>query len=161
MLSTPEFWVAVSFVLFVGLVVYMGVPGKVTAALDARSKRIADELAEANRLREEAQALLAEYQQRRKEAEAEAEGIIAQAKAEAEAFAAETRRKLGETVERRTRMAEQKISSAEAQAVKEVQSAASELAIAAAGELIAADAKGAKANKLIDESIASLKQQLN
>ena len=161
MLSTPEFWVAVSFIMFVALVIYLGVPGKVTAALDARSERIASELAEANRLREEAQALLAEYQQKRIEAEAEAESIIAQAKAEAEAFAAETRRKLGETVERRTRMAEQKIASAETLAVKEVQSAATELAIAAASELIAEDAKGAKAGKLIDESIASLKQQLN
>lgn len=161
MMSTPEFWVLVSFVLFIALVVYLGVPGKVLAALDDRAKRIADELAEANRLREEAQALLAEYQQKRKEAEAEAEGIIAQAKSEAEAFAAETRRKLTETVERRTRMAEQKIASAETQAVKEVQAAASDLAIAAASELIAADAKGDKANKLIDQSIASLKQQLN
>lgn len=161
MLSTPEFWVAVSFVLFVALVVYLGVPGKVTAALDARSERIANELAEANRLREEAQALLAEFQKKRKEAEAEADNIIAQAKAEAEAFAAETRRKLGETVERRTKMAEQKIASAEAQAVKEVQSAASDLAIAAASDLIASEAKGAKGEQLVDDSIDALKRQLN
>ncbi len=161
MMSTPEFWVAVSFVLFVALVVYMGVPGKVMAALDSRAERIANELAEANRLREKAQALLSEYQQKRAEAEAEAESIVAQAKAEAEAYAAETRRKLTETVERRTRMAEQKIASAEALAVKEVQAAATDLAVAAASDLIAADAKGAKANKLIDDSIASLKKQLN
>ncbi len=151
----------ISFFMFIGLVIYLGVPGKVAAALDARSERIANELAEVNRLREEAQALLSEYQKKRKEAEAEAEGIIAQAKVEAEAFAAETRRKLGETVERRTRMAEQKIASAEAQAVKEVQSAASDLAIAAAGNLIAGDAKGAKGAKLVDDSIAALKRQLN
>ncbi len=161
MLSTPEFWVAVSFVLFAGLVIYMGVPGKLTAALDARSERIANELAEANRLREEAQALLSEYQHKRKEAEAEAASIIALAKSEAEAYAAETRRKLAETVERRTRMAEQKIASAETLAVKEVQSAASELAIAAASDLIAEEAKGAKGAKLVDDSIAALKTQLN
>ena len=161
MLSTPEFWVAVSFVLFVALVIYMGVPGKITAALDARAERISKELAEANRLREEAQALLAEYQQKRKEAEAEAKAIVEQAKAEAEAFAHEARRKLSETVERRTRLAEQKIAQAEAQAVKDVQSAATELAIAAAGEIIADEAKGAKAAALIDESIAALKTRLN
>lgn len=161
MLSTPEFWVAVSFVLFIALIVYMGVPGMITKALDERAERISKELAEANKLREEAQALLAEYQQKRKEAEAEAEDIIAQAKAEAEAYAAETRRKLAETVERRTRLAEQKIEQAEVQAVKEVQSAAAELAIAAAGDLIAAEAKGAKGEALIDASIAELKSKLN
>jgi F-type H+-transporting ATPase subunit b len=161
MLSTPEFWVAVSFVLFVALVIYMGVPGKITAALDARADRISKELAEANRLREEAQALLAEYQQKRKEAEAEAEAIVAQAKAEAEAYATEARAKLKETVERRTRLAEQKIAQAEVQAVKEVQSAATELAVSAAADLIAAETKGAKGAKLIDASIAALKTKLN
>ena len=161
MLSTPEFWVAVSFFLFVALVIYMGVPGKITAALDARADRISEELAEANRLREEAQALLAEYQQKRKEAEAEAEAIVAQAKAEAEAYATEARTKLKETVERRTHLAEQKIAQAEVQAVKEVQSAASELAITAAADLIAAESKGSKGAKLIDESIAALKTKLN
>ncbi len=161
MLSTPEFWVLVSFILFVALVVYLGVPGKITAALDDRADRISKELAEANRLREEAQALLAEYQHKRKEAEAEAEAIVAQAKSEAEAYAAETRRKLAESVERRTKLAEQKIAQAEVQAVKEVQSAATELAVAAAGEMIAAEARGAKGASLIDESIAALKSKLN
>ncbi len=160
-MSTPEFWVAVSFFLFIGLIIYLGVPGKVAAALDARAKRISDELAEANRLREEAQALLSEYQQKRQEAEKEAENIIAQAKAEAENYAAETRRKLAETVERRTRMAEQKIASAEALAVKEVQSAASDLAIAAATDMIMAETQGDKGSKLVDDSIAALKRQLN
>ena len=161
MLSTPEFWVMISFFLFVALVVYMGVPGQITGALDARAERISNELAEANKLREEAQALLSEYQHKRKEAEAEAEDIIAQAKAEAESFAAETRRKLAETVERRTRLAEQKIAQAEVQAVKEVQSAAADLAITAASDLIAAQSKGPKGAKLIDESIAGLKSKLN
>lgn len=161
MLSTPEFWVAVSFVLFIALVVYMGVPGMITKALDNRAERISAELAEANKLREEAQALLAEYQHKRKEAESEAEDIVAQAKAEARTFADEARRKLAETVERRTKLAEQKIAQAEVQAVKEVQSAATELAINAASEMIAAETTGTKGAALIDASIAELKSKLN
>lgn len=161
MLATPEFWVLVSFVLFMGLLVYLKVPGKVAAMLDDRAARISKELDEARKLREEAQALLAEYERKRRDAESEAEAIIVQAREEAEAFAAETRRKLTDTVERRGRQAEDKIAQAEAQAIKEVRAAAAELAIAAATRLIAEEVKGAKAAKLVDASIAALKDRLH
>jgi len=161
MFSEPEFWVGISFFIFVGILIYMGVPGMVAKALDDRAERIARELAEAQKLREEAQALLAEYERKREEAEKVAEDIIAQARTEAEAYAAETRRKMTETVERRTANAEQKISQAEAQAMKEVRSAATDLAVAAAAQILAAEVKGDKAAKLVDASIASVKSQLH
>lgn len=161
MLATPEFWVLVSFVLFIGLIVYLKVPGKVAAMLDERAARIARELDEARKLREEAQGLLAEYERKRRDAEKEAEAIVVQARAEAEAFAAETRQKLTETIERRGRMAEEKIAQAEAQAVKEVRAAAAELAIAAATRIIAGEVQGAKADQLVDVSIANLKDRLH
>ena len=73
MLATPEFWVLISFILFIGLLVYLKVPAKVATMLDERAARIAKELDEARRLREEAQGLLAEYQRKRRDAEKEAE----------------------------------------------------------------------------------------
>jgi F-type H+-transporting ATPase subunit b len=161
MLATPEFWVLVSFVLFVGLLVYLKVPDRLATALDERAARISKELDEARQLREEAQALLAEYERKRRDAEKEAEAIIIQAREEAEAFAAETRHKLTETVERRGRLAEEKIAQAEAQAVKEVRAAAAELAIAAATRMIAEQVQGAKADQLVDSSIAALKGRLH
>ena len=161
MLATPEFWVLVSFVLFIGLLVYLKVPGKVAVMLDERAARISKELEEARKLREEAQGLLAEYERKRRNAEKEAEAIIVQAREEAEAFAVETRQKLTETVERRGRMAEEKIAQAEAQAVKEVRAAAAELAIAAATRIIAEEVKGAKADQLVEVSIANLKDRLH
>ncbi len=161
MLATPEFWVLASFVLFIGLLVYLNVPGKVAALLDARAARIARELDEARKLREEAQGLLADYERKRRDAEKEAEAIVIQARAEAEAFAAETRQKLTESIERRGRMAEEKIAQAEAQAVKEVRSVAAELAIAAASRIIAGEVQGAKADQLIDVAIADLKDRLH
>jgi len=161
MMSEPEFWVAVSMVIFLGIVIYMGVPGKLAATLDARTERIGKELAEAQRLREEAQALLAEYERKREEAEKIAEDIIAQARTEAEAYAAETRRKLAETVERRSANAEQKIGQAELQALKEVRAAASDLAIAAAARIIAAEVTGDKAAKLVDAAIGAVRSRLN
>ena len=161
MLATPEFWVLVSFVLFIGLLVYLKVPGKVGTLLDERADRIAKELDEARKLREEAQGLLADYERRRRDADKEAEAIIAQAREEAEIFATETRQKLGETIERRGRMAEEKIAQAEAYAIKEVQAAAADIAIAAATRIIMQEVQGAKADQLVDDSIASLKSKLH
>ena len=161
MFKTPEFWVAVSFFIFVGLLVWKGIPGMVTAALDTRAEKIKQQLDDAQKLREEAQSLLAEYERKRKDAEKEAESIVSQAKTEAEFYATETRAKLEDSMARRTKMAEDKIAQAQSEAVKEVRAAASELAISAATSVIADATKGAKGNKLIDESIALIKTKLN
>lgn len=157
----PESWVLVAFILFVALMVYLKVPAMVAKMLDERSAKIAKDLDEARKLREEAQALLDSYKAKRGEAEKQAADIVAQAKADAEEYAEEARRKLTESVERRTRQAEQKIAQAEAAAVKDVRNAAAELAIAAAAKLSAEAAKGTKGAKLIEESIAAVKSQLN
>ena len=94
----PESWVAVSFVLFVGLLVYLKVPAMLASMLDERSAKIARELAEARKLREEAQSLLTSYQKKRTEAEKDAADIIDLARKEAESYTAEARRKLAETL---------------------------------------------------------------
>jgi len=158
---TAEFWVLVSFAIFVGILLYMKVPSKASSALDERAARIAKELAEAQRLREEAQALLAEYEKKRKEAGKLADDIVAQARREAESEAVEARRRLEETIERRTRIAEQKIAQAEAQAMKDVRAAAADLAIAAATGIVSERAKGEEGRALIDQSIAAIKGKLN
>ena len=114
-----------------------------------------------SRLRKEAEALLAEYKQKRLDAEKEAASIIAAAKSDAEEYAAETRRKLAETLDRRTRQAEQKIAQAEAAAIKDVRNAATDMAIAAAQSLMAEATKGAKGADLIASSIEAVKGRLN
>ncbi|MBI1383504.1 MAG: F0F1 ATP synthase subunit B [Rhizobiales bacterium] len=155
-------WVAVSFGLFILLLVYLKVPAMVTKALDDRADRIRDELEAARRLKEEAQSALTEFQHKREEATREAEAIIAQARQEAELYAEETRRNLAEQLERRTRMAEDKIARAEEQATNEVRSAAAEVAIATARELIASRVgTGAGGSELIARGIAELKGKLN
>ena len=90
-----------------------------------------------------------------------AAAIVAHAKTDAEEFAAETRRKLAESLERRTRQAEQKIAQAEASAIKDVRHAATEMAIAAAQSLVAEGTKGAKGADLIATSIEAVKNRLN
>jgi F-type H+-transporting ATPase subunit b len=161
MFAEPETWVAVAFLLFIALIIYLKVPAKIAAMLDDRSARIARELSEAEKLRKEAQEILADYQKKRIEAEKNAENIVAQAKIEAEALAAETRAKFAETLERRTRQAEQKIAQAEAAAIKDVRNAATEIAVAAAARIMGDTVKGAKGAQLIEDSIKAVKSQLN
>lgn len=157
----PENWVAISFLLFVGLLVYLKVPAIIARMLDERSAKIARELAEARKLREEAQSLLASYQKKRVDAEKDAADIIEQARKEAEAYTAEAGRKLAETLERRTKQAEQKIAQAEAAAIKEVRTVATDIAVAAAGQLLGDAVKGAKGDGLIADSIAAVKRRPN
>ena len=112
-----EFWVAVAFVIFVGIAMYMGLHRSILDALDQRTARIKAELEEAVRLKEEAQNVLAQYRRRHQEAEREAEAIIGSARSEAERVAAEAKTKMEEFVARRTKMAQTKIAQAEAQAL--------------------------------------------
>jgi F-type H+-transporting ATPase subunit b len=160
-LSTPEFWVAVSFAGFMALVIYFKVPGMLVNALDKRADAIRTELDEARKLREEAQAILAEYERKQRGAEKEAESIITLAKEEAEALAAETRENLKVSLERRTKLAEEKIARAEEQAIGEVRATALNVAISAAERIIDKKMTPAASKKLVDQSIKDLKAKLN
>jgi F-type H+-transporting ATPase subunit b len=155
------FWVFLGFVVFIGIVLYLKVPAKLNAALDARSDKIRSDLEDARRLRLEAQALLAEYQRRRNEAEGEAQAIVAQARREAEAFTEEARARMADYVTRRTKAVEQRIAQAETQAVAEVRSRAIDLASAAASRVLAERAKGKAGDELVDRSIAAVRTNLN
>jgi F-type H+-transporting ATPase subunit b len=152
------FWVAVAFVLFVALLIYFAVPRKIIAALDKRAENIQQELGEARRLREEAQSILADYQRKQRDAEAEAKDIIAQAEREAQAYAQETRRQFDEMLERRMRMADEKIARAESDAVAEVRSRAVDASVDAAEQIIASKLDDEKARALINQSVEQLKK---
>jgi F-type H+-transporting ATPase subunit b len=158
-LHEAEFWVLVAAVIFVAAV-GRRVARLITGGLDARAARIRAELDEARRLREEAERLLAEYRGKEREAAAEAEAIVAHAKAEAERIAAQAARDLEAALERRQRMAEERIGQAEAKALAEVRGAAIDVAIAAARKVIAAGIDQRRGSSLIDEAITALPQRL-
>ncbi len=152
------FFALVALLIFIGIVLYAGAHKKAATALDERANLISKELNDAKQLRVDAEKLLADYKQRRIDAEKEAQSIIAQAKSAATQYGEEARRKLAETIARRTKQAEQKIAQAEAAAVKDVRATATDLAIAAATRLIAEQKAG---GKLIAGSIAAVKSRLN
>jgi F-type H+-transporting ATPase subunit b len=155
------FYAFVGLILFLALIAYLKVPGMMAKGLDARAEKIQNELAEAKRLREEAQHLLAEYQRKRKDAEAEAASIVAAAEREASLLTAEAKQKTEEYVTRRTALSEQKIGQAEADAINAVRAAAVDLAIAAAEKVIAAKADAATGKTLFANAISEVKTRLN
>ncbi len=161
MMFEAEFWVAIAFFIFVGILAKMGLHRTIAGALDSRRARIQAELDEARRLREEAQAILAEYQRKRQDAEREAEEIIHNAKAEGERLAVEAAAKVEDFVARRTKMAEMKIAQAESHAIADVRAAAAEAAVAAAEKILADAAKGKVSDELIRQGIKELKAKLN
>jgi F-type H+-transporting ATPase subunit b len=155
------FFALVALVIFFMIVLYAGAHKRIGGALDDRANQISKDLADARRLREEAEALLAEYKQKRLDAEKEAQDIVARAKSDAATYAEESKRKLAETLERRTKQAEYKISQAQAAAEKDVRSAAADRAVALATDMLAGASGGKSGDALIAESIAAVKTRLN
>ena len=159
--TQPEFWVAVAFIILMGVFAYLGAHKSVLSALDHRSERIKAELDEARRLKEEAAKVLAGYKARRASAEAEAQEIVANARADAERGAADARAKMEDFVVRRTKSAESKIAMAEAQALADVRAAAADAAVTAAAAILSETVKDRVADDLLAKSIAEVRQKLN
>ena len=154
------FWVALAFVAFVALIAKKGYE-LITAALDKRAESIRAELEEAVRLREEAQALLAGYQRKQRDAAAEAEAIVDHAREEAARLAEEAEKDLTAAIERRTKLAENKIAQAEAQAVADVRSLTVDMAVDATRRIIAEKLDKKRAGPLVDDAIAGLEKKLH
>lgn len=160
LLYSPTFWVAVAFVIFVGLT-YKPLSKALTGGLDKRSDQIRQELEEAAQLREEAQKALAEYKRLQGEAVREAEELIAHTKLEAVRLRDQAEKDMEAALKRREQAAVEKIARAEAQALDEVRSAAVDIAIAATGKLLVEKLDPARAEAVIDQSIAELRNKLH
>jgi len=161
LLQDSHFVVGISFLVFFGLLAYPGVhkfPGR---ALDDRAGRIRGELDEVRRLREEAQAIFAEFERKHREVETQVGEIVAHAKLEAEQAAENAKADLAASIERRLRGADEQIAMAEANAVREVRDRAVQVAIAAAAEVMAARLTTGDADALVDDAIRSVGERLH
>ncbi|KKB08791.1 ATP F0F1 synthase subunit B [Devosia chinhatensis] len=155
-----SFTALVGLIIFIGVLIGVGVPRIIGGMLDKQIKKIETELSEAKRLREEAAALLVEYERKRVAAEKEAEGIVTAAKEEATRLTAEAQASLADLVARRTRSVEDKIAQAEAQAIAEVRARSADIAIEAA-KVVLADEMNNKGGRIIDAAIADVSNKLN
>jgi F-type H+-transporting ATPase subunit b len=160
MFADPTFWVGLAFVLVVALT-FKKISRAVTASLDGRAAKIRTQIEEARKLREDAQALLAGYQRKQREAMAEAEKIIAAAKAEAQRLKAQAETGLEHALARRKAQALERIAQSEAQAIAQVKNTAVDAALAAAEALIAKSLDGAKRDALTDKAIGELPGKLH
>jgi F-type H+-transporting ATPase subunit b len=160
-IRNPEFWYGAAFLILVAFSLYKGVTKLVVSGLDDRAKRIASELDEARRLRQEAEAMVAEYEAKRKTADAEAAAIVAAAQAESQRAMEEANVRLTDFVARRTATAESKIAQAEAQAIAEVRAIAADTAVTAAAGILSAKAKGEVAERLLDQGLAEVRAKLH
>ncbi|OUD10268.1 ATP F0F1 synthase subunit B [Marivivens niveibacter] len=160
-LSNSDLIVTLAFLLFVGVLVYFKVPGKIGEMLDGRADSISKELNEAKAIREEAQALLASYERKQQEVQEQSARIVATAKEEAEKAAAQAKLDIAESVQRRLTAAQEQIANAEASAVREVRDSAINVAVSAARDVVAKQMTAASANKLIDDAIATVDAKLH
>ena len=160
MFSSPSFWVAVAFVIFIAAV-FRPLSRAVAGALDARGERIRAEIEEAQALREEAQTLLAEYKRKQRDALKEAEDIIEHAKSEAARPREQAEHDLRVALQRREQAAMDKIVQAEASALQEVREQAVDVALAATAKLIESNLDAERSNAMVEQAIRDLSDKLH
>lgn len=155
----PQFWVAVSFVIFIGLA-GSKLWGALASLLDKRAEKVRDSLAEATRLRQEAEAMLRDAEARREAALTEAKALVEGAAEEAKRLTAAAEAEAQASAARREQMAMERIAAAEKTVLDEVRAAAAEISAAAARDVIATTATEASQAALIDRGIAAIPQAL-
>jgi F-type H+-transporting ATPase subunit b len=160
-LSNTNFVVLLGFLCFVGLLVYLKVPGKILGMLDARAVAIKADLDEARALREEAKSVLATYERRQKEVQEQADRIVATARDEAIAASEQAKADLKRSIERRMAAATEQIASAEAGAIRQVREQAVAVAVAAAADLLAKQMTAEAADASIDAAIDQVEARLH
>ena len=160
-LNNTEFVVLIAFIIFIGALVYFGVPGKVTGILDARAVQIKADLEEARNLREEAKTILASYERKQREVQEQSDRIVAGAREEAMAAAKQAKADLKIAIARRLAAAQDQIASAEASALRQVKERAVSVAIGVAGDVLAKQMTAETASLSIDDAIGQVEARLH
>lgn len=155
----PGGWVAVAILIVFALLIWKKVPAAVGRALDSKIALIRDQLAEAEALRKEAEALKAEYEAKASSADKDREALLDRARHEADEIVAKAQRDAEILVERRTRMAEDKIAAEERAAVQQLRAAAADAATKAAAKLIAERHDASTDAKLVDQAIKQIAER--
>lgn len=161
MLENPVFWVAVSFVGFLLIAVYLKLPSMLIRALDSRSARIKEELDRARSLREEAEQILASYKQKQSEYLKEAESMLAKARDDADLLRANAEKDLKNTLDARMKNALERIAQEEEKAIADVRNHVVDIALAAARALIIDHAGSASQEELLKLALADIERKVH
>jgi F-type H+-transporting ATPase subunit b len=152
----PGGWVALAIIIVFALLIWKKVPSAVGRALDSKIALIRDQLAEAEALRKEAEALKAEYQSKAASADRDREALLERAQHEAAEIVAKAKTDAEALIERRTRMAEDKIAAEERTAVEQLRAAAADAAAKAAAKIIAERHDASSDAKLVEQAIKEI-----
>lgn len=155
-LFDAPWFISLAMLAVIAIIIWKKVPQAIGRALDSKIALIRDQLAEAETLRKEAEALKAEYLSRTDSAEAEAAAMLERARDEADQIVAKAKDDAKALIERRTRMAEEKIAAEERAAVDEVRAVAADAATRAAARLIAERHDQPADKALVDQAIRGL-----
>jgi len=155
--DNPTNWVAISFVIFLAAFIKYVLP-MVVKGLDGRSAKIQDQLEQATKLRQEAEALLETYKQKQKEMLAEAEKTLADAKVEVERMKQRAEQDLKTAVERRSEQANEKIARLEKDAVSQVREHIVDIAVSATRLLVGEQLKSAKEDPTITRALEQVQK---
>lgn len=160
-LRNTDFIVLLAFLVFVGILLYFRVPAAIAKLLDKRAESIKSDIAEARRLRDEAQEIYASYERRQREVKGQADAIVANARREALAQAEKAKLDLQASIERRLAAAQDQIASAESDAVRAVRDQAVQVAVAAASDVLGRQMGASDRSAGIDRAIDDVARHLN
>jgi F-type H+-transporting ATPase subunit b len=153
---TAPAWISLAMLVGIAVMIWKKVPGAIARALDDKIALIREQLAEAEALRKEAEALKAEYEKKAKAVDKDRAALLERAKHEADEIVAKAKTDAEALIERRTRMAEDKIAAEERLAVEQLRSTAADAATKAAARLIAERHDSATDAKLVDQAIGEI-----
>jgi len=153
---TAPAWIALAMIVVIAIMVWKKLPGAIARALDDKIALIRDQLAEAEELRKEAEALKAEYAKKAKSADKDRDALLERARLEADEIVAKAKSDAEALIERRTRMAEDKIAAEERAAVDQLRATAADAAVRAAARLIAERNDAGTDGKLVDQAIKEI-----
>jgi len=156
----PTGVVALALIIFLALVWWKG-RGAIVGMLDKRADDIRNQLDEARRLREEAEAMYADIAKKQQEASATAASMIEEAKHQAQRIEQESEAALQAAIARRREQAMEKIAQAEAEALREVRAQAVDIAMEATRRILAEDMAGDRGQAAVDSAIEELPRRLN
>ena len=158
-MSAAEVWIIVSTVIF-AFILWRPASKAITSGLDSRRARIVQTLEEAQKLRQEAEALLAETKRRHESAGKEASDMVVSAQEEAARLRQSAEDELRRHIDRREKQATDRIAQAEAAALADIRNHAIDLALAASRDVLAQRLTGDAGNILADQVIASIPARL-
>jgi F-type H+-transporting ATPase subunit b len=153
---TPPVAISLAILVVIGLIIWQRVPAAIAKALDDKIKLIRDQLAEAEALRKEAEALKREYEKKAKSADKDRDALLERARHEADEIVAKARSDAEALIERRSRMAQDKIAAEERAAIDQLRSAAADAATKAAARIIAERHDARSDEQLVNQAISEI-----